>query len=264
MSNDKNNGTYSEDLKTDSVPDAPRDISVTEDLEENASMPLPSQAESVNERTSLKEKPVNERTSLKEEPVNEQKKTSPKSNDETYLQPPKEPSYPTKKKSPKSVPKSRENKKDKKKSPESANVVYHISHSSGIHFGPDYNVTIVQNASKTKSSQSTPKETETIRELRRSKQKVTRDHIGAVAPHVGENWRDVGRTLNLTEGRIEQIKQDFYAEGMKEVVFQMILEWVRTNASEATVQELTNSLWNCSEYSAVKKLAEWYKECAGL
>jgi hypothetical protein len=50
-----------------------------------------------------------------------------------------------------------------------------------------------------------------------SKQQVTRDNIRLIAPHVGQNWRDVGRKLKLTDGRLEQIKQDHYTEGMKEV-----------------------------------------------
>lgn len=50
-----------------------------------------------------------------------------------------------------------------------------------------------------------------------SKQQVTRDNIRLIAPHVGQNWKEVGRTLNLTEGRLEQIEQDHYKEGMKEV-----------------------------------------------
>lgn len=53
--------------------------------------------------------------------------------------------------------------------------------------------------------------------LKESKQPVTRDHIRLVAPHVGQNWKDVGRTLNLTDGRLEQIDQDHHKEGMKEV-----------------------------------------------
>jgi hypothetical protein len=53
--------------------------------------------------------------------------------------------------------------------------------------------------------------------LLESKQQVTREHIRLVAPHVGEHWREVGRTLNLTDGRLEQIEQDRYKEGMREV-----------------------------------------------
>jgi len=50
-----------------------------------------------------------------------------------------------------------------------------------------------------------------------SKEQVTRDHIRLIAPHVGQNWKEVGRTLKLTDGRLEQIEQDHYKEGMKEV-----------------------------------------------
>jgi hypothetical protein len=53
--------------------------------------------------------------------------------------------------------------------------------------------------------------------LLESKLQVTREHIRLVAPHVGEHWREVGRLLNLSDGRLEQIEQDRYKEGMREV-----------------------------------------------
>lgn len=45
-----------------------------------------------------------------------------------------------------------------------------------------------------------------------------------------------------------------------QVVYQILLEWIRVNASDARLGELTNALWKSAEYSAVKKLAEWAKE----
>lgn len=53
--------------------------------------------------------------------------------------------------------------------------------------------------------------------LLESKEQVTRDHIRLIAPHVGQNWKEVGRTLKLTDGRLEQIDQDHHKEGMREV-----------------------------------------------
>jgi hypothetical protein len=53
--------------------------------------------------------------------------------------------------------------------------------------------------------------------LLESKQEVTQDHISLIAPHVGQNWKEVGRTLKFSDGRLEQIEQDHYKEGMKEV-----------------------------------------------
>ncbi|XP_021914616.1 receptor-interacting serine/threonine-protein kinase 1 isoform X2 [Zootermopsis nevadensis] len=196
MANQKHSTHSPEDLKTDSIPDAPREI--INDQETDASHTLPP----------------------KEEIINEERKASQK---------------------------------------KPSTVVYQISNSNGIRIGPDVNLTIVQNSPSTKT-QSAPKENRTIRGLQESKQQVTREHIRLVAPHVGEHWREVGRTLNLTDGRLEQIEQDHYKEGMREVVYQVLLEWIRVNASEARLGELTNALWKSAEYSAVKKLAEWAKE----
>jgi hypothetical protein len=95
MSNQKNNALVSEDLKTDSIPDAPRERKVTDDQEIDASLLLPP----------------------KEEIINEERKTSSKSNNKSYLKLAKDLSFVTHKKSnPKSVPKSAKNKKEGKKS----------------------------------------------------------------------------------------------------------------------------------------------------
>lgn len=233
----KNNTLSSEDLKTDSVPDASRERDGDEENSESLSFPP------------------------KEEVTGEERQTGCDSNHETYLRPQSYLSSGTKKKSPSpnSMPKSSKNKKEKKKSSEPSTVVYQISNSNGIHIGPDVKMTFVQNSSSTKA-QPPPKETKTTRGLLESKQQVTRDQIRLVAPHVGQNWREVGRTLKLTDGRLEQILQDHSKEGMKEVVYQILLEWMRVNGSDARLGELTKALWVSCEYSAVIQLEEWAKE----
>jgi hypothetical protein len=45
-----------------------------------------------------------------------------------------------------------------------------------------------------------------------------------------------------------------------QVVYQILLEWMRANGRDARVGQLTNALWKSSEYSAVRKLEEWAKE----
>jgi len=232
----KNGTLTSEDLKTDSIPDTSRERDDNEENNESLSYPP------------------------KEEVAGEETKTGYDSNHETYLRPQSHVSHGTKKKpSPKSMPKSSKNKKEKKQPSEPSTVVYKILNSNGVHIGPDVKMTIVQNSPSTKA-QPAPKENKIIRGLLDSKEQVTRDHIRLIAPHVGQNWKEVGRTLKLTDGRLEQIEQDYYKEGMKEVVYQILLEWMRANGSDARVGELTNALWSSCEYSAVSKLEEWAKE----
>jgi hypothetical protein len=92
MSSQKNNIYSSEDLKTDSVPDAPR---AREAIDEENDSSLPPQ----------------------EEIVDAERESSPANNNEAYLKPPEYPaSATTTKTSPKSIPKSPKNKKEKKKS----------------------------------------------------------------------------------------------------------------------------------------------------
>jgi len=236
----KNSILTSEDVKTDSVPDTSKE---RDDDEEN------------NESVSY---------SPKEEAAGEERETGCDINHETYLRPQSHVSNGTKKKpSPKSTPKPSKSKKEKKQPSEPSTVVYNISNSNGIHIGSDIQMTFVQNSPTTKA-QPAPKENKIIRGLLESKQPVTRDHIRLIAPHVGQNWRQVGRRLKLTDGRLEQIDQDYHKEGMKEVVYQILLEWMRVNGSDARVGDLTNALWISSEHSAVRKLEEWGKESSSF
>jgi hypothetical protein len=45
-----------------------------------------------------------------------------------------------------------------------------------------------------------------------------------------------------------------------QVVYQILLEWMRVNGSDARLGELTKALWVSCEYSAVIQLEEWAKE----
>jgi hypothetical protein len=93
MSCPKNSTCISEDLKTDSIPDAPRAREVTD--EENDSSLLPPS----------------------EEVIDAESESSAADNHKAYLRPPECPAFGTKtKSSPKSIPKSPKNKKEKKKS----------------------------------------------------------------------------------------------------------------------------------------------------
>jgi hypothetical protein len=88
----KNGTLTSEDLKTDSVPDTSRERDDDDD-ENNESLTYPPE----------------------EEAAGEERETGSDSNHETYLRPQSHISYGTKKKpSPKSMPKSSKNKKEKK------------------------------------------------------------------------------------------------------------------------------------------------------
>jgi hypothetical protein len=55
-----------------------------------------------------------------------------------------------------------------------------------------------------------------------------------------------------------------YVKILLQVVYQVLLEWIRVNASDARLGELTNALWKSHEYSAVRKLEEWAKESSLL
>jgi hypothetical protein len=94
MSHQKNSKYSSEDLKTDSIPDAPRAKEITDEENDSSSLLPP-----------------------KEEVIGAESESSPTDNPKAYLRPPENPGFGTKtKSSPKSIPRSPKNKKENKKS----------------------------------------------------------------------------------------------------------------------------------------------------
>jgi len=42
--------------------------------------------------------------------------------------------------------------------------------------------------------------------------------MNIISTHLGEDWRTIGRQLGFSEGQIEQMYEDNYAKGIKEVI----------------------------------------------
>ncbi|PSN31115.1 hypothetical protein C0J52_19439 [Blattella germanica] len=221
----------SDDLKTDAVPDPPR--AVIEEPEEAASLP-PEPSIDEEKQESVRNADKNSVLEDQKTPVNGAKQEGVK-NEKSFLRAPQNPTCKTKKKtSPKPGIKLNKSRKPVQ-SPEPTAVTntFHISNSSNIQIGPRINVTLDKNSSGTKQQEYVPKETRTIRALRGSTDTATLEHVRVVHQHVGERWR--------------------------EVIYQMLRQWLQLKGSEATVGDLTNALWTSSEYSAVEKLKEWAK-----
>ncbi|KAJ8983329.1 hypothetical protein NQ317_010868 [Molorchus minor] len=101
-------------------------------------------------------------------------------------------------------------------------------------------------------------ETKAIKSLRESRDPLTREDLLFVATHMDENWQDVARILNYSDGQIQQFNIDHRHYGMKEVIYQFLLDWTQNEPAEATVGTLCNLLWDHNQKDSVKRWSEKY------
>lgn len=59
--------------------------------------------------------------------------------------------------------------------------------------------------------------TEAVEKLMLSKKPITKEIMMFVSQHTGEGWRNFARTLDYSDGQIEQFHQDYRYNGIKEV-----------------------------------------------
>ncbi|XP_022229117.1 protein immune deficiency [Drosophila obscura] len=151
-------------------------------------------------------------------------------------------------------------------------VVMNFSNASNLHFGSVYNFNQNLSASSSrKSSLSTTDEvavspdgkrsnvtrkTVSIVAMMQSQDEPDQRLLDAVATHLGEGWKQVMRDLGHSEGQIDQAIIDHQMHGnIKEVIYQLLLQWVRSSESGvATVGRLTTLLWESQHRDCVQRL----------
>lgn len=92
-----------------------------------------------------------------------------------------------------------------------------------------------------------------------SQQPLNHRHMDIVSTHLGHGWRDIIRLLGFTDGQIEQMYEDHYVRGIKEVVYSFLLDYSR-NDELASVGHLTRLLWKSGRRECVYMLKEYWKE----
>lgn len=76
--------------------------------------------------------------------------------------------------------------------------------------------------SKNKTSTRDVPKTKAISELLDSKAQTTQEHISTIATHIAEGWKDTIRSLNYSEGQIDQFYEEHIKLGVKEVCTHII------------------------------------------
>lgn len=136
-----------------------------------------------------------------------------------------------------------------------ANII-NIANCNGVHIGKSISYNIQKPPSKFDEKERHYVKTDSINKLLNCNESVTRDHILFVSSHVGEGWKDVGRLLNYSEGQIYQFEEVNIIRGVKEVVYQLLLDWIQNEPETATIARLTNVLWEAKQEDAVQRFSK--------
>ncbi|CAG9828457.1 unnamed protein product [Diabrotica balteata] len=137
----------------------------------------------------------------------------------------------------------------KKFSPSTASAtVINISHSKDIHVG---NKNTYNFSGNEKNKKTDIPETSAIRSLKASTQSLSRDDLQFAATHMDSEWKDVARACDIGEGQISQFIADHQVYGIKEVIYQVLLDWFQNDPKSGTVGTLCTILWDNNQKDVV-------------
>lgn len=63
-----------------------------------------------------------------------------------------------------------------------------------------------------------------------------------IAENLGKGWENVFRKLKISDGKIEQFTMEHTVKGLKEVIYQLLLDWTQREEN-ATLGVIINVLW---------------------
>ncbi|XP_056645902.1 protein immune deficiency [Diorhabda sublineata] len=139
----------------------------------------------------------------------------------------------------------------RKFSPSSASAtIINITNSKDVHIGTKNTYNFSGNERQKKAD---VPETAAIRSMKDSKQKVSKNDLQFVATYMDSQWKDVARACDIGDGQISQFIADHQAYGIKEVIYQVLLDWYQNDPEEATVGKLCTILWENNQKDVVAK-----------
>lgn len=74
--------------------------------------------------------------------------------------------------------------------------------------------------------------------MMKSKEPVNERVMDVISTHLGENWRCLFRSLGFSDGQIDQMKENYYINGVKEVIYRLLLDYSRNN-DDASLGHIT-------------------------
>lgn len=93
----------------------------------------------------------------------------------------------------------------------------------------------------------------------KSKDPINAKVLDVISTHLGENWRFLFRNhLGFSDGQIDQMNENYHISGVKEVIYRLLLDYVRNN-DDASLGHITKILWNNGFTECAIILKKYYK-----
>uniref|UniRef100_A0A1B0GLN5 Death domain-containing protein n=1 Tax=Lutzomyia longipalpis TaxID=7200 RepID=A0A1B0GLN5_LUTLO len=148
--------------------------------------------------------------------------------------------------------------------------VFQFTNVNNLHIGSVFNITTEAGGAEggrrtsprprvTENGERIFRKTPSIDAMMKSQERLEHEHIEIIATHLGEDWRNVARDLGYSQGQIDQLLEDNHINGIKEVIYQMILGWTQDDTT-ATLGRITEILWRRRPHQeVVYYLKEYWK-----
>lgn len=94
--------------------------------------------------------------------------------------------------------------------------------------------------------------------MMRSNEPINQRVMDVISTHLGENWRVLFRSLEYSDGQIDQMNYDFHIDGVKEVIYRLLLDYSR-NHDDASLGHITKVMWKLNFRECVQKLKIHWK-----
>lgn len=94
--------------------------------------------------------------------------------------------------------------------------------------------------------------------MMKSNDPVNERVMDVVSTHLGESWRSLFRHLGFSDGQIDQMKEDYQSNGVKEAIYRLLLDYSRNN-DDASLGHLTILMWKLGFKECVTILKRHWK-----
>ncbi|XP_053622680.1 protein immune deficiency [Plodia interpunctella] len=95
--------------------------------------------------------------------------------------------------------------------------------------------------------------------LLEAEEEVDHEYIDFISKNLGRKWRSFFISIGFTRGRIETVEYDEMKNGVSEVRYKLLLDYIR-NADDPSLGNLATCLWDEGEREVVKGLSIIYKK----
>ncbi|KAL7645486.1 UNVERIFIED_CONTAM: hypothetical protein RMT77_003872 [Armadillidium vulgare] len=140
--------------------------------------------------------------------------------------------------------------------------VMHLSGCSKVHIGPLYNCIDPASVrtpppgakSPVHSFSHTPKRPPKahVEALLESTREVNDAELDLTSNHIGYSWRQLGRSMNYSNGQLDNIDQDNHR--LVDKAYSLLSQWRDRESKQASVANLTRLLMTAEAYDAVIRL----------